>query len=324
MPLDAVADLLAHQDGVVTRHQLLSAGITQARFDTSLRRRDLVTVHPGVYLTHTGAPTWSQRCWAAVLYAGRSALHLESALHQPGKGAAAPAGPVHVAIDWGRRVVPRSGICVHRVRGLEEKVRWNLSPPRVRIEVAAVEVAHRAADELAAISALATAVGARRTVADRLREELQRRGRLRRRAMLTTLLDDLEHGTHSVLEHAYLARVVRPHGLPEPTSRQAAVTVAGRTEYRDVAHDDVDVVVELDGQQHDSSDARDDDADRDLDDLARGKATPRLRYRQVFATPCRTASRLAVLFGDRGWAGIPVACGSPGCPVGAHERGTSS
>lgn len=323
MPLDAVTDILARQDGVIARNQLLAAGVTQARIDTSLRRRDLVPVHPGVYLTHTGTPTSSQRCWAAVLYAGRSALHLESALHEPGKDAA-PKGPVHVAVDWSRRVVPRSGICIHRMRGLEEKVRWNLSPPRVRIEVAEMEVAHRAPDELAAISALAAAVGARRTVAGRLREELVRRGRLRRRALLTSLLDDLERGTHSVLEHGYLARVVRPHGLPEPTAQQAPVAVAGRTEYRDVAHDDVDLVVELDGQLHDRSEARDDDADRDLDDLARGKVVPRLRYRQVFATPCRTASRLAVLFRARGWDGIPVACGLPACPVGADERGSSS
>lgn len=323
MPLDAVADLLARQDGVVSRTQLLAAGVTQARIDTCLRRRDLVAVHPGVYLTHTGAPTWSQGCWAAVLYAGRSALHLESALHQPGTGVA-PTGPVHVAVDWSRRVVPRSGICVHRVRGLEDKVRWNLSPPRVRVEVAAVEMAHRAPDELAAISALAAAVGARRTVAGRLREELERRGRLRRRTLLTHLLDDLERGTHSVLEHGYLARVIRPHGLPEPTSRQSAVTAPGRTEYRDVAHDEVDLVVELDGQLHDRSEARDDDADRDLDDLARGKVVPRLRYRQVFATPCRTASRLAILFRARGWDGAPHACGLPGCAVGPDERGSSS
>lgn len=322
MPLDAVADLLARQDRVVSRAQLLAAGLTQARVDTLLRRCDLVVVHPGVYVTHTGTPTWSQRSWAAVLHAGRAALHLESALHQPGKGVA-PTGPIHVAVDWSRRVAPQPGICVHRVRDLEDRVQWNLSPPRVRIEVAAVEVAHRAGDELAAISALAAAVGARRTVAGRLRGEIDRRGRLRRRALLTELLDDLERGTHSVLEHGYLTRVLRPHGLPEPTSQQAPVVDAGRTEYRDVAHADVEMVVELDGQLHDKVEARDDDADRDLDDLARGKVTPRLRYRQVFATPCRTASRLAVLFRDRGWGGNPRSCGLAGCVVG-EDWGRSS
>ncbi len=315
MRLDAVADLLATQDGVVSRRQLLDAELTQAHLDTLLRRRELVVAHPGVYLTHTGTPTWSQRSWAAILYAGRSALHLESALHQPGKDAP-PKGPIHVAVDWSRRVAPRTGIRIHRVRGLADKVQWNLSPPRVRLEVAAVEVAHRAADDLGAISALASLVGSRRTVAARLQLEIERRGRLRRRTLLTGLLDDLDRGTHSVLEHGYLVRVLRPHGLPEPSSQQVPVRVGSGNQYRDVAHAEVDLHVELDGQLHDESPARDDDADRDLDDLARGLVTPRLRYRQVFATPCRTAARLAVLFRGRGWDGTPRSCGVPGCEAG--------
>jgi hypothetical protein len=319
VPLNAVADLITAQAGVVSRQQLLAAEVTQAQIDTMLRRRDLVVLHPGVYLSHTGTPTWTQRSWAAVLYAGRSALHRESALHQPGRGTA-PKGPIDVAVDWSRRVAPQDGIRVQRVRGLEERVQWNLSPPRVRVEVAAIEIAHRAADDLAAISALASVVGARRTVADRLRVEVERRGRLRRRTLLTEVLVDLEQGTQSVLEHGYLDRVVRPHGLPEPTARQARVVATAGAQYRDAAHDDLGLVVELDGQLHDASDARDDDADRDLDDLARGKVVPRLRYRQVYATPCRTASRLAALSRDRGWDGTPRPCGGPDCDF----RGGSS
>ncbi len=323
MRLDAVSDLLAQQHGVVTRGQLLGAELTQAHIDTLLRRGGLVVAHPGVYFTHTGTPTWSQRSWAAVLYAGRSALHLGSALHRPGKDSA-PQGPIHVAVDWTRRVVPQAGVRIHRVRDLEDRVQWNLSPPRVRLEVAAVEAAHRAPDELAAISALASVVGSRRTVAARLQVEIERRGRLRRRSLLTELLTDLERGTHSVLEHGYLVRVLRPHGLPEPTSQQAAVRDGAGVQYRDAAHADLDLSVELDGQLHDAPEARDDDADRDLDDLARGKITPRLRYRQVFATPCRTASRLAGVFRDRGWEGTPYCCGAPGCEVGQDDWGRSS
>jgi hypothetical protein len=316
--LDPVADLLSQQDGVVSRRQLLDAELTQAQVDTLLRRRDLVVVHPGTYLSHTGTPTWSQRCWAAVLYAGRSALHLGSALHQPGRGAD-PSGPIHLAVDWTRRVAPQPGVHLHRVRDLDDLVRWNLSPPRVRLEVAAVETAHRAPDDLAAISALAAVVGARRTVPRRLELEMERRGRLRRRGLLTDLLADLDRGTHSVLEHGYLVRVLRPHGLPQPTSQQEVVSTAVGTEYRDAAHADLDLVVELDGQLHDGSEARDDDADRDLDDLAKGRVTPRLRYRQVFGTPCRTASRLAVLFAARGWGGTPRSCCEPGCEVGGSS-----
>jgi hypothetical protein len=322
-PLDAVADVLRTQDGVVTRGQLLAARVTQARIDTLLRRRALVVIHPGVYLTHTGQPTWSQRSWAATLYAGRSALHLQSALHRPGSDPT-PGGPISVAVDWSRRVAPQDDIRIHRVRGLESKVHWNLSPPRVRLEVAAVELAHRAQDELAAISVLAAAVGSRRTVADRLRLEVERRARLRRRTLLSRLLVDLELGTHSVLEHGYLERVLRPHALPEPTGRQAVVHGEGGTEYRDAVHDDLDLTVELDGSLHDTTEARDTDADRDLDDLARGRSTPRLRYRQVYATPCRTASRLAAVFRARGWTGVPRSCATPGCRVGDGQWGGSS
>ncbi|UFN46618.1 hypothetical protein [Nocardioides okcheonensis] len=315
MRLDAVSDLLATQRGVVSRRQLLTAGVTQTGIDTLLRRRDLVLLHPGTYLTHTGRPTWEERSWAAVLHSGRSALHLGSALHRPGKDPPPP-GPIHVAIDWSRRVAPVNGVQVHRVRGLDGLVQWHVSPPRVRLEVAAVEVAHRAPDDLAAISALATVVGARRTVATRLGVEIERRGRLRRRDLLTDLLADLDRGTHSVLEHGYLARVLRPHGMPEPTSQQVPVGGPRGREYRDAGHVDLaGTVVELDGSLHDGSEARDDDADRDLDDLARGSATPRLRYRQVFATPCRTAARLAEIFHARGWAGTPHPCDSPACDL---------
>ncbi len=142
MRLDAVSDLLATQRGVVSRRQLLTAGVTQTGIDTLLRRRDLVLLHPGTYLTHTGRPTWEERSWAAVLHSGRSALHLGSALHRPGKDPPPP-GPIHVAIDWSRRVAPVNGVQVHRVRGLDGLVQWHVSPPRVRLEVAAVEVAHR-------------------------------------------------------------------------------------------------------------------------------------------------------------------------------------
>ena len=110
MGLEAVATQLAVQDGVVSRRQLLAAGLTQARIDTLLRRRALVVVHPGTYLSHTGTPTPGQRAWAAVLYAGRSALHLEWAL------STTSSGPVDVAVDWTRRVRPQPGLRVHRVR----------------------------------------------------------------------------------------------------------------------------------------------------------------------------------------------------------------
>ncbi len=321
MRLAPVSDLLARQDGVVSRAQLIGALSSAAQIDTLLRRRDLVVVHPGVYLDHTGTPTWTQPSWAAVLYAGHSALHLESAL-QPTtpRNHTGPPGRIHVAIDWSRKVKARPGICIHRVRDLDDSVLWNLSPPRVRIDVAALGIAHRAETDLAAIAALTSVVGSRRTVSARLRTALDERPRIARRALLVSLLDDLERGTHSVLEHGFLDRVVRPHGLPEPSAQQAPRVGVRGAEYRDVEYVDLGLVLELDGATHDTAEARDEDADRDLDDLATGHVVPRLRYRQVFGTPCRTALRLEALLRLRGWRGSGHECGQDSC----HLRGRSS
>ncbi|KRF35025.1 type IV toxin-antitoxin system AbiEi family antitoxin domain-containing protein [Nocardioides sp. Soil805] len=304
-------DLLARQSGVVSRAQLIALGASRAERDTLVRRRLLVPVLPGVYVDHTGVPTRVQRSIAAVLYAGRAALHLESALDHPGG-----TGVIHVAIDATRRVAAQPGIRIHRVAGLEGKVRWNLVPPRVLPEVAALERAHRAATDLDAIAAVAAVVGSRATTAERLGRVLGSRPRIRRRTLLADLLDDLAAGTHSVLEHGFLTTVVRPHALPEPSARQAPRVGAKGIEYRDAEYAELGVVVEMDSRWHDTERAADRDADRDLDDLAGGQVTVRLRYRQVFGTPCHTAARLGLLLRRRGWNGSSTAC-SPSCAVPA-------
>jgi hypothetical protein len=314
--MTALADLLNRQAGVVSRAQLIELGVPRAQRDTMVRRRVLVPVLPGVYVDHTGIPTREQRAIAAVLYAGRAALHLESALDHP-RGT----GVLHVAIDAGRRVLPQPGIRIHRVPDLDAKVRWNLVPPRVRPEVAALERAHRAATDLDAIAALAAVVGSRATTADRLRQALEARGRIRRRRLLTELVADLAAGTHSVLEHGFLTRVVRPHGLPEPSVRQGPRAGRAGVEYRDAEYVELGTVVELDSRWHDNERAADRDTDRDLDDLAAGRLAVRLRYRQVFGTPCATAVRLGAVFRVRGWSGRPVGC-SPTCEVSRHTGGS--
>ncbi|MFC4785533.1 hypothetical protein ACT8ZV_13720 [Nocardioides sp. MAHUQ-72] len=233
--------LLIAQDGLITRRQLKACGQAPHDLERLLRRRELSPVHTGVYVNHTGPLTSRQRGWAAVLHAGRSALFLDSAEDPPGDG------PVHLAIDANRRVSEVDGVRIHRVRGLEKKVDWHRSPPRVRVEENALELAHRAGSELDAIGILTRAVGSRRTTAPRLRRALAGRSRIRRRGLLAALLDDLEQGTCSVLEHGYLTRVQRPHGLPEGT-RQRRRTPDGRVEYRDVEYEVQGLDVELDGR----------------------------------------------------------------------------
>ncbi|MBB3042256.1 hypothetical protein [Nocardioides soli] len=304
----ALAALLAQQDGVVSRRQLRSLGAQRHDIDRLLRRHRLAQSHPRVYVDHTGPLTPRQRAWAAVLYAAPAALSGRSALADP-----EPNAPVHVSIDASRRLTAPDGVRIQRRRDFAAQVLWNASPPRLRYDAAVLDLVEEASDEMAVVRLLSDAIGSRRTTVARLRSTLAGRSRMPRRRWLSRLLDDLATGACSVLEHAYLTRVERAHGLPLPDRQAVRTGVAGR-EYRDASYA-VGVTVELDGRLgHASFDGGGRDADRDLDDHADGREAVRLRWHQVVDTPCRTALQLARILQRRGWAGMPIACG-PDCAV---------
>lgn len=244
-----------------------------------------------------------------MLRAHPAALCLQSAMPSPD-----PDGPIHVAIDADRRMADIDGVRIHRVCNLSASVQWNLGPPRVRFEDTVLELAHRARGRCDVIGILTDAVNRRRTTPGRLRDALRRRSRTRRRRWIIRLLDDLERGTCSVLEHGYLTRVERAHGLPRASRQRVRESEKGR-EYRDVDYDEFGLVVELDGRTgHDSWAAGARDADRDLDDHAAGREVVRLRWAQVFDRSCRTAGRIALILRRRGWTGTPRRCG-PDCSM---------
>jgi hypothetical protein len=116
-----------------------------------------------------------------------------------------------------------------------------------------------------------------------------------------------------VLEHRYLTRVERPHGLP--TAKRQRVVRRGRTvAYRDVEYLLLATVVELDGRLgHEASADRWADLDRDLGAAREGRTTVRLGWGQI-ADPCRTAAAVTAILRLRGWTGAARSCSS-GCAV---------
>lgn len=315
--MDPLAALLADQSGVVSRRQALAAGLAPHDLRRAVRRRELVRLHEGVYVNHTGEPSWLQRAWGAVLFSWPAALWGPSALraaHGPGRRDS-DEGVIHVAIDRprGTRIAP-AGVRIHPVPRLQERAQWNVSPPRMRYEEAALDVAALAPTELRAIAQLADACQSRRTTADRLRATLLERPRSRRRALLDRTLRDVAEGTCSVLEHGYLQLVERPHGFPR-ARRQARATASTGVVYRDADYGPV--VVELDGRLfHDTASARDADFERDLDAAVMGSSTLRISYGQVFDRPCSTAAKVARVLRAHGVHFTPEPCG-PGCAVRA-------
>lgn len=188
----------------------------------------------------------------------------------------------------------------------------------MRYEEAVLDVAGRSAGELDAIAVLANACQSRRTTAHRLLTTLDSRRRLRRRRWLRAVLADIADGTCSVLEHGYLVRVERPHGLPRATRQKRSASSVGVC-YRDAEYGER-LIVELDGRvHHDSTTSRDADFERDLDAAVDGRSTVRLSYGQVFDRPCRTASKIAQVLTRHGIAVAGRQCG-PGCVFTRLDR----
>ncbi len=210
-----IEELLDRQSGVVARLQLRAAGCDELDLARATADRGWRGVHPGVYVTGADPLTWLQRGWVALLLAWPAALCHRSALRVadgPGRRGGGDA-VIHVAVDRDSAFVAPPGVRAHRLDGLGDRVRWDLSPPRVHVEEAVLEVAAEiAADaggaggaggaaagtEAAALAWLAAAVRCRRTSPERLHDALDRLDHLAawradpgRRELLARLLEAL-------------------------------------------------------------------------------------------------------------------------------------
>ncbi len=310
-----MSELLGAQGGVVSRRQLLALEVTDAEIERKLRRREWARVHPGVYVDHTGPPTWIQRAWAAVLFYAPAALAGPSALRAArlrGHGQTDGA-PIRVCVDSGRTVRSRPGISVERLHDWDARTQGHLSPPRQRLEYALVAAASAQGDDDTALALLSDAVQQGRTTPGRLAAALDACSRLRHRRLLLEILLDVEAGAYSVLERHYLVRVERPHGLPTGI-RQRRVHQGKGPAFRDVDYIDLGTIVELDGRLgHEAANDRWDDLDRDLSAAVAGELTLRAGWRQVL-DPCRLASLVGGILIARGWASTLRGC-SESCPV---------
>lgn len=307
MDLRDVHDLLEQQACVIARRQLMAAGAAPADLRRWLRRRELVAVHPGVYVNHTGPLTWSSRAWAAVLLHWPAALSHESAVNLAGD-------LIHVAVERDRTPVQRPGIRFHWLVDLEDRVLWNVGPPRVRFEDALITLCSKAPSRTAALTLASDACRRRRTTPGRLLAHLDSRPNVRHRDWLRTVFLETALGIHSALESSYIRNVERAHGLPRG-ARQVRERTHRGVVYRDVLYEAYSLIIELDGRiGHDLSGERWDDMDRDLEAAVQDRMTIRMGWRHAEDRPCETADGLGTVFRLRGWTGDAKRCG-PRCRV---------
>ncbi len=294
----------------MSRQQLLDLGATDHDIARMLRRRELTATQPGVYVDHNGRLTRAQREWVALLACAPAALSHESAM----PGGDPPV--VHVCIDQRRTLARMAGVVVHRTSHLGDRIDWHRRPPRVRPEHATIDVMEariRGDDIAGAYAALTRACHTREVVPRMLRAALAERRKVVRRSMILGMIDDVELGANSVLERGYLQLVERAHGLPRARRQRVSQATGKRTD-QDVRYEEYGVIVEPDGRAfHDSPEARDVDARRDLAERAVSDAlTLRVTYGLVFNDACRTARWIGQILQRRGWQGEIRSC--PRCP----------
>ena len=209
---------------------------------------------------------------------------------------------VSVLVPKGRDIVDRDVWVFRRETSGVRDGRSPGAPPRTTIEDTVVDLCADAA-RAEVLDLVTRAVQGRRTNARRILTCVDRRPRVRHRAHLHALLDDVIEGAQSALELRYLQDVERAHGLPRGT-RQARAQ-RGRA-YRDVRYDDYATLVELDGQVH--SDQRLRDARRDNAALLQGEVTLRYGWPDVTERSCQVAWEVAAILRTQGWAGEPRRC----------------
>jgi hypothetical protein len=316
-----MGEMLSMQDGVISRRQVLELEGTDADIARRLRRREWARIHPGVYVNHTGPPTWRQFAWAAVLFYWPAALAGPSALHAAGVRGYEPrdGGPIHVVVDRTRTIRRRVGIAVFHVARASSLCQNQLAPPRQKVEHALLQVAARRKKLEGSIAVLADAVQDGRTTAERLLSALGERPKLRHRALLREVLGDVDEGVRSVLEHRYLTRVERAHGLPRG-DRQQRWVLAGKPGYPDVEYKAMRMLVHLDGRLgHSESHERWADFDKDIDSAVVAVLSVHVGWSQVL-DQCRLAASLEKILQQRGWTGAIHPCG-PNCTAFPAPRG---
>ncbi|SEE20647.1 type IV toxin-antitoxin system AbiEi family antitoxin domain-containing protein [Jiangella alba] len=311
-------ELRALQHGVVSRAQVLAAGVTVDALLWAIRSRRWRRVHAGVYATFTGPLPFEAQVWAAVLRAGRGA----AASHRTAAyldGLCDDAGPViHVTVPASRYVEPRiDGVRVHFARRLPTTRHPSKNPPRTRIDETVLDLVDVAPHPREAEGWVTAACQRRLTTPDRLADALARRKKIRWRPMTEAMLADVADGAQSPLELRHLRRVERAHGLPAGC-RQRRIT-GSRVSWIDVDYDEYRVRVELDGRIGHTGEGRFRDRRRDNRATVDGHATLRYGHADVFGDACGVAAEHVRVLRARGWTGRPRSCG-PSCRVRFHDH----
>jgi very-short-patch-repair endonuclease len=271
-----VARLASKTHGVVTRRQLLSAGITEDEIDRRIATGALLREYRGVYRVGHRAPSVEARYLAAVLACGPGALLSgAAAAHLWGltKGAAPPP---EVITRTERRL---RGVTTHRVRSNDVAGTTHRGIPTTTVPFTLIALAAQLPS--AELARACHEAGVRYGTTPRQVEDilLRRRNAPGRRQLSAVLHGDTKI-TLSKLEERFL-ELLEEHDLPLPETNRPAG--AHRVDCRWPTHR---LTVELDSYRyHHTRQAWETDRKREREAHARGDDHRRYTYADVFEDP---------------------------------------
>jgi very-short-patch-repair endonuclease len=280
-----VAAIARSQHGVVTRAQLLGAGVSAREIDRRLEKGTLLRVHRGVYRVGHRAPSIEARYMAAVLACGDGALLCGlAAAHLWGliKGSAPPA-----------EVIASSE---RRVKGVKtRRTRKGLRGTKCRgIPITTVPNTLMDVSSLLSLPDLARAcheAGVKYgTTPGQVETELAKRPNTPGARNLRKVLSGEQRVTLSALERRFL-KLLREANLPLPQTNKPAGTK--RVDCRWPAHK---LTIELDSYRyHRSRHAWEQDRRREREARARGDEFCRYTHDDVLDTPAQVLRELHAL-----------------------------
>jgi hypothetical protein len=272
----------------------------------------------GVYAAFSGEPSRETVLWAALLRAGPGAV-LSHQTAAERHGLIDDPSPVIAITVPASRTPARTripGVVIHRSEAILRTRHPAMLPPCTRVEDTVLDLIQAAPSFDEAYAWICRAIGRRRTTADRIRQAMDCRKKMRWRRELTLALGDAGRGALSVLEYRYVHRVERPHGLPA-ARRQARIRHRTGNRYLDNLYEEYGVCAELDGAAAHPADEQWRDKRRDNANAVAGIVTLRFGFPDVSNRPCETAATVAALLLRNGWRGTPHPCNRPRCGVGS-------
>ncbi|HWM18706.1 MAG TPA: type IV toxin-antitoxin system AbiEi family antitoxin domain-containing protein [Ilumatobacteraceae bacterium] len=295
--------------GILTKRRAIDLGWTDAAWYRAIRRGQLQLMHPGVARLHGTPTTPTQRIYAALLAAGKTAVasHRSAAvlwaIERPEDD------PVDVIVSRGVTGMALTGVNIHR--------------PRDRVDMATVVRSHTPSTNLlrtlidlgavtgdvgAAVTSAITSGAVTPTVLEYLLARHARRGRNGTTALRHALSAWPLHGKPADSElELRMAKLLADHDLPPATfhARLAGFEV-------DFRIDGTPVVLECDGWDHHGRTREQFERDRERDVIlgAAGYVVFHFTWRQITRRAAWTAARIRQLV-ERWSAPVPDRSGWP-------------